>query len=168
MQFHIDSIVASSMQSPPRREKIYCDKWIHEGVCAFTQMGCKYKHEMPTDKVTQVSLGLNHGLPNWYRRAYNIRPDGSSGGARLPSTSPESQENLRPRTDGNWRRLTAPPSNNNAGNVLHGGKNSGNRNGNNGGFRSAHNNGDNQGGARLQTMSASPGESTPTPPRDDD
>ena len=30
-----------------RREKIYCDKWIHEGVCAFNHLGCKYKHEIP-------------------------------------------------------------------------------------------------------------------------
>ncbi len=53
-----------------RREKEYCDKWIHEGTCAFTQMGCKYKHQMPLDKATQLAVGLNHGLPNWYRRAY--------------------------------------------------------------------------------------------------
>jgi hypothetical protein len=59
------------MSLPPRREKIYCDKWIHEGVCAFTQMGCKYKHVMPTDKATQMSLGLNHGFPSWDRRAYH-------------------------------------------------------------------------------------------------
>ena len=57
---------------PPRREKIYCDKWIHEGVCAFTQVGCKYKHEMPFDRATQLTLGLNHGIPHWYRRAYSL------------------------------------------------------------------------------------------------
>jgi hypothetical protein len=38
---------------------------------AFTQVGCKYKHEMPTDKATQLSLGLSHGFPNWYRRAHD-------------------------------------------------------------------------------------------------
>jgi hypothetical protein len=59
------------MSLPPRREKIYCDNWIHEGVCAFTQMGCKYKHVMPTDKATQMSLGVNHGFPSWYCRAYH-------------------------------------------------------------------------------------------------
>jgi hypothetical protein len=51
---------------------IYCDKWIHEGTCALTQMGCKYSHEMPMDRETQLSLGLNHGLPNGYRREYGI------------------------------------------------------------------------------------------------
>jgi hypothetical protein len=83
LQFAIDNILASnsptrglapgemvpnvSMTSAPaRREKIYCDKWVHEGTCALTQVGCKYKHEMPTDKATQLSLGLSHGFPKWY------------------------------------------------------------------------------------------------------
>ncbi|KAF7518661.1 hypothetical protein G7054_g13377 [Neopestalotiopsis clavispora] len=55
-------------QQPQRRPKIYCDKWVHEGVCAFTQQGCKYKHEMPFDKVTQHQLGLFHGLPAWWKK----------------------------------------------------------------------------------------------------
>ncbi|GKT50337.1 uncharacterized protein ColSpa_10518 [Colletotrichum spaethianum] len=63
----IDHIVASS-PTPPRKPKIYCDKWVHEGVCAFTQQGCKYKHEMPLDKATQNSLGLFHGLPAWWKK----------------------------------------------------------------------------------------------------
>lgn len=62
-----------------RREKIYCDKWVHEGTCAFTQVGCKYKHEMPMDKATQVSLGLNHGVPNWYRRQHGLSVSPQSG-----------------------------------------------------------------------------------------
>ena len=48
--------------------KIYCDKWVHEGVCAFTQQGCKYKHEMPVDKATQHQLGLFLGYPMWWKR----------------------------------------------------------------------------------------------------
>ncbi|KAI8303949.1 Chromatin remodeling factor mit1 [Colletotrichum sp. SAR11_59] len=63
----IDHIVASS-PAPPKKPKIYCDKWVHEGVCAFTQQGCKYKHEMPLDKATQHSLGLFHGLPTWWKK----------------------------------------------------------------------------------------------------
>ncbi|KAK1982400.1 hypothetical protein LZ30DRAFT_590642 [Colletotrichum cereale] len=63
----IDHIVASS-PTPPKKPKIYCDKWVHEGVCAFTQQGCKYKHEMPLDKATQNSLGLFHGLPAWWKK----------------------------------------------------------------------------------------------------
>ncbi|PQE17243.1 chromatin remodeling complex subunit protein [Rutstroemia sp. NJR-2017a BVV2] len=90
-QFAIDNILASNSPTrglapgdmipntsmtvaPARREKIYCDKWVHEGTCAFTQVGCKYKHEMPTDKATQLSLGLSHGFPNWYRRAHGLNP----------------------------------------------------------------------------------------------
>ncbi|KAI3322461.1 hypothetical protein HD806DRAFT_545157 [Xylariaceae sp. AK1471] len=61
---------SSSSGAPPnqRRPKIYCDKWVHEGVCAFTQQGCKYKHEMPSDKVTQHQLGLFHGYPQWWKK----------------------------------------------------------------------------------------------------
>jgi hypothetical protein len=55
------------MTSPARREKLYCDKWIHEGVCAFAQVGCKYLHVMPMDAETQVEVGLYNGLPRWYR-----------------------------------------------------------------------------------------------------
>lgn len=55
-------------QQQQRRPKIYCDKWVHEGVCAFTQQGCKYKHEMPLDKATQHQLGLFHGLPSWWKK----------------------------------------------------------------------------------------------------
>ncbi|RKF54750.1 putative c-x8-c-x5-c-x3-h type zinc finger protein [Golovinomyces cichoracearum] len=73
-QLQIDTIVNTGLNNgvtvaPRRRQKIYCDKWVHEGVCAFTQIGCKFKHEMPSDKATQISLGLNHGYPSWYRRA---------------------------------------------------------------------------------------------------
>jgi hypothetical protein len=47
-------------------------KWIHEGTCALTRMGCKYRHEMPMDRETQLSLNRNHGLPNWYHRENGI------------------------------------------------------------------------------------------------
>jgi hypothetical protein len=93
------------MSLPPRREKIYCDKWIQEGVGAFTQMGCKYKHTMPTDKATQMSLGLNHGVPNWYRRAYAVPPfsPGSQAPAALAPSIPSPPTNSN-RMSGPWRR----------------------------------------------------------------
>lgn len=81
IQSEIDHIVSSSgplrppfvpSSHPPRREKIYCDKWVHDGVCAFAQQGCKYKHEMPRDVATQRALGLFHGLPAWYKREHNV------------------------------------------------------------------------------------------------
>ncbi|KAI1813991.1 hypothetical protein GGS20DRAFT_585915 [Poronia punctata] len=68
------SSVPSGINSPlaapsnQRRPKIYCDKWVHEGVCAFNQQGCKYKHEMPSDKLTQIQLGLFHGYPPWWKK----------------------------------------------------------------------------------------------------
>ncbi|RBR15806.1 uncharacterized protein FIESC28_07207 [Fusarium coffeatum] len=65
-QTKIDRIVAIS-PAQQRSPKVYCDKWIHDGTCAFTQQGCKYKHEMPVDKATQQSLGLFHGFPKWWR-----------------------------------------------------------------------------------------------------
>ncbi|RYP75241.1 hypothetical protein DL769_003852 [Monosporascus sp. CRB-8-3] len=58
----------NQQQQQQRRPKVYCDKWVHEGVCAFTQQGCKYKHEMPFDKVTQHQLGLFHGFPTWWKK----------------------------------------------------------------------------------------------------
>ncbi|KAH8685676.1 hypothetical protein BGZ60DRAFT_97821 [Tricladium varicosporioides] len=118
-QIAIDAIVAQSgMSSPPsrapffKREKIYCDKWIHEGVCAFTQMGCKYKHEMPMDRATQQTLGLNHGLPNWYRRAYGVNL--SSPPTDSPIGSIASLPNSN-RLAGPWRRIESSPSMNNGG-----------------------------------------------------
>ncbi|KAI0186396.1 hypothetical protein EV127DRAFT_172987 [Xylaria flabelliformis] len=88
IQSRIDNIVAATPQTPAylpghvgggpsllhntspnhRRVKVYCDKWVHEGVCAFTQQGCKYKHEMPEDQETQRMLGLFHGYPQWWKK----------------------------------------------------------------------------------------------------
>jgi hypothetical protein len=113
----IDSIIAQAGLSPisapapapsasskhARREKIYCDKWIHEGVCAFTQLGCKYKHEMPMDKATQLSLGLNHGLPLWYKRAQAVQMRAEPQQQQQLAISPSPS----PRVAGPWRRADA-------------------------------------------------------------
>ena len=80
--------VASSVVSPAaattpaitKKRKIYCDKWIHDGTCAFTQIGCKFKHEMPLDRETQLSVGLNHGLPVWFKRAHGMSDKSPTGG----------------------------------------------------------------------------------------
>lgn len=71
-----------------RRRKIYCDKWVHEGVCAFTQVGCRYLHQMPTDRVTLTSLGLPHGPPAWWRRQHQPILRATDG-----RVSPTSQHN---------------------------------------------------------------------------
>ncbi|KXJ90822.1 hypothetical protein Micbo1qcDRAFT_204879 [Microdochium bolleyi] len=62
------SATTPATSSRNKRLKIYCDKWVHEGVCAFTQQGCKFKHEMPLDRATQHQLGLFHGLPAWWKK----------------------------------------------------------------------------------------------------
>ncbi|TGO28491.1 hypothetical protein BPAE_0027g00580 [Botrytis paeoniae] len=121
-QLAIDSIVASAVNPPARaspannamipmggpfrREKIYCDKWVHEGTCAFTQVGCKYKHEMPMDKATQVSLGLNHGVPNWYRRQHGLSVSPQTGTnvqIEAPCATPTPTGGTS-RTSQSWRR----------------------------------------------------------------
>jgi len=104
-QTQIDSIVAASSNPAPtslRRQKVYCDKWIHDGTCAFTQLGCKYKHEMPLDKATQMSLGLNHGIPKWYKLKHQDifrRRDSLSSGSTLTN----SPIPTTPRKQASWR-----------------------------------------------------------------
>lgn len=86
---------------------------MHEGTCAFTQQGCKYKHEMPLDKATQLSLGLFHGLPSWWKKhqanlSRQREPDAQFDEAQLvtlesvqdphePGSPARRQESWRPR-----------------------------------------------------------------------
>lgn len=88
-----------------RRIKIYCDKWVHEGVCAFTQQGCKYKHEMPADKLTQHQLGLFHGYPQWWKKH-------QSDLARQREAPPPSSENPKNRGPGIESRFSSGNNNN--------------------------------------------------------
>lgn len=46
--------------------------WLFKGICGFTQQGCKYKHEMPMDRMTQQRVGLNTGLPDWWKRNQTV------------------------------------------------------------------------------------------------
>ncbi|KAL1899683.1 hypothetical protein Cpir12675_001263 [Ceratocystis pirilliformis] len=93
---HIDNIVKST-PAAHKKPKIFCDKWVHEGVCAFTQQGCKFKHEMPTDKETQHSLGLFHGLPLWWKRQQSnlqqLRQATSPGDAQDAASSSSGSPN---------------------------------------------------------------------------
>ncbi|KAI1363788.1 hypothetical protein F5Y08DRAFT_354096 [Xylaria arbuscula] len=76
-----------------RRPKIYCDKWVHEGVCAFTQQGCKYKHEMPSDKLTQHQLGLFHGYPQWWKKHQaDLSRQRDAPSSEAPKSSSQSSE----------------------------------------------------------------------------
>ncbi|RDW61015.1 hypothetical protein BP6252_12398 [Coleophoma cylindrospora] len=108
-QAAIDMIVANSAVAgrtaepthTGQKEKIYCDKWVHEGTCAFTQRGCRYKHEMPFDKATQLSLGLN-GLPNWFKRARDLKihPGADLSARALPSSTAPPQSTIPARRPG--------------------------------------------------------------------
>lgn len=85
--------------TPGRRDKVYCDKWVHDGVCAFAQQGCKYKHEMPLDVATQRSLGLFHGLPSWWKREHGLEmkrtDDGEKFGDRRGSEVEKARDMIR-------------------------------------------------------------------------
>ena len=45
--------------------KEYCSYWIRKGECDYTQIGCKYKHEMPVDEETLLSCGFRK-VPLWF------------------------------------------------------------------------------------------------------
>ncbi|CAG7560114.1 unnamed protein product [Fusarium equiseti] len=100
----IDRIVAVS-PAQQRSPKVYCDKWIHDGTCAFTQQGCKYKHEMPIDKATQQSLGLFHGFPKWWR---DHQEELQKQQKTSPTTRSQAIHQLGWRGDSNDRRAPAP------------------------------------------------------------
>lgn len=50
---------------PDETKKVYCSYWMHHGSCDYTQQGCKYKHEMPTDRQTLLKLGFR-STPKWF------------------------------------------------------------------------------------------------------
>ncbi|CAI7673849.1 unnamed protein product [Penicillium palitans] len=52
-------------------KKEYCSYWIRHGECDYSQQGCLYKHEMPTDFYTIDKLGLRD-IPRWFREKYNV------------------------------------------------------------------------------------------------
>ncbi|KAF4768272.1 hypothetical protein N7455_012386 [Penicillium solitum] len=52
-------------------KKEYCSYWIRHGECDYSQQGCLYKHEMPTDFHTIEKLGLRD-IPRWFREKHNI------------------------------------------------------------------------------------------------
>lgn len=72
-------------------------------------MGCKFMHIMPTDRETQLSLGLTHGLPMWYRRTFNVDAWGNPSSA-IPNTADVSGSRHSSRLAGPWRQLGGPKS----------------------------------------------------------
>ncbi|KFY52488.1 hypothetical protein V496_08411 [Pseudogymnoascus sp. VKM F-4515 (FW-2607)] len=95
-------------ESKARRGKVYCDKWIHEGFCAFAHVGCKYLHVMPMDAATQVKLGLYHGLPRWYsirtKDWRQAKKPANNGHDNMGATTNDSGNNCWPSSqpDNSW------------------------------------------------------------------
>ena len=59
--------IADTGDSGPKKK--YCTHWILNGVCAYMQVGCKYKHEIPLDKETWKSIVGGAKIPGWFRES---------------------------------------------------------------------------------------------------
>jgi hypothetical protein len=54
----------SGIQPDPSKKE-YCSHWIQTGECAFTAIGCRYKHEMPPlEKLREIGFKY---IPTWFR-----------------------------------------------------------------------------------------------------
>lgn len=56
---------------PVTGKKVYCSYWVRKGECDFAQQGCIYKHEMPTDLETLLTVGFTD-IPLWYRQRHGL------------------------------------------------------------------------------------------------
>lgn len=56
---------------PDHSKKVYCTHWMRTGSCDFTQIGCKFKHEMPP-KAKLLELGIRQ-TPLWWKEKQAIR-----------------------------------------------------------------------------------------------
>ncbi|KAM0798989.1 hypothetical protein BDR22DRAFT_857387 [Usnea florida] len=57
--------VTSQPAAQIANKKEYCSHWLHRGECAYTQTGCRYKHEMPADQETLEKCGIRE-IPRWF------------------------------------------------------------------------------------------------------
>ncbi|KAF1833695.1 hypothetical protein BDW02DRAFT_500112, partial [Decorospora gaudefroyi] len=57
---------------PDHAKKEWCTYWIMTGECAFTAIGCKYKHEMPSEEKLR-DLGITR-VPKWWKEKSTIIP----------------------------------------------------------------------------------------------
>jgi hypothetical protein len=70
---------------------VYCTHWIRTGECAFTSVGCKYKHEMPhVEKLRE--LGFTLGTPKWFQEKAAIAARGPTWMQRRLAERASSQE----------------------------------------------------------------------------
>ncbi|KAI4132851.1 MAG: hypothetical protein LQ347_002426, partial [Umbilicaria vellea] len=92
---------SSPTPSPKKKEKVYCSFWIRRGECDYTQQGCRYKHEMPTDRTTLRDLGITM-IPRWWREANAVKVGGSGWNERAGMSVGKEREK------GMWRAGAGP------------------------------------------------------------
>ncbi|KAI1610074.1 hypothetical protein EDD36DRAFT_63458 [Exophiala viscosa] len=69
---------------PITGQKVYCSYWLRKGECDFAQQGCIYKHEMPTDLETLLTVGFTD-IPLWYRQRHGLGSLHVENGQSKPS-----------------------------------------------------------------------------------
>ncbi|KIV82993.1 hypothetical protein PV11_05055 [Exophiala sideris] len=69
---------------PVTGQKVYCSYWLRKGECDFAQQGCIYKHEMPTDLATLLTVGFTD-IPLWYRQRHGLGSLHVENGQSKPS-----------------------------------------------------------------------------------
>jgi len=69
---------------PITGQKVYCSYWLRKGECDFAQQGCIYKHEMPTDLATLLTVGFTD-IPLWYRQRHGLGSLHVENGQSKPS-----------------------------------------------------------------------------------
>ena len=67
------SITKTANTGGPFANKKYCIGWIWRGECAYMQVGCRYKHEIPLDKETREKIGMR-GIPKWFKESPHWGP----------------------------------------------------------------------------------------------
>lgn len=108
----------SKAQDPPKKE--YCSFWIRNGECDYEQqggsnlttisaqpyqsltrsnIGCKFKHEMPHDPAVLSKLCLRD-IPKWYRDKHHVRSL-RSGEWKSPRVENNIKSSTRGRSTGN-------------------------------------------------------------------
>jgi len=95
---------------PDESLKEYCTYWIRTGECAYTQQGCKYKHEMPPNKSTLLKVFGTDVWPKWWierEHEHKLRNRGytSGSGERMsPPKYPQPSAGRRDMMTGSsWR-----------------------------------------------------------------
>ena len=89
-QAHSRSSAATRGTTGTLGEKVYCTFWCRTGCCDYTQVGCKFLHEIPLDEATRNAMGLRD-YPTWMLE--------KPRGPMVAKTS--SVDRIQ---EGNWRR----------------------------------------------------------------